>query len=152
MMKRDPGLVRGLRWWQMSLTVFVGAWLLVASARADDIGPDDQYCEVEVQRRDGSQCEVCEVSIAERQSGANPCAQLEAREGWSQRCSVGATHQRIVYCDREANFVAVGRRALPSGVLGCGCRAAGAPGGADAFAIGALFVGARLWARRRRAV
>lgn len=120
-----------------------------SAVSADEIGPDDQYCEIEVQQRDGSRCEVCEVSVTERQSGQDPCAELEARDGWSRRCSVGATHQRILYCDREANFVTVGRRGIPSGGL-CSCRVGASTRDDRVACVAALLVGALAWARRRR--
>lgn len=92
--------------------------IAAAPALADEIGPNDHLCTVQAQERDGSQCDACMVSIQDRMNGgADPCAPLRER-GWTERCSIGATHSTHVFCDRPGDFVAIGSGS------GCGCRVA----------------------------
>ena len=115
------------------------ALLALPSIAAADIPlPNDEYCALELQQQDGSRCEACAV-IATDPATSGACDALAAREGWSRRCSRGATVSRTIYCDREGDYVRVGR--------GGGC-AIGA--GAASPWLGSLLLGLLLIASRRR--
>jgi len=117
-------------------------YLALPSVAAADIpAPNDEYCDLELQQRDGSRCEACEVIVTDPTT-SNACDALGAREGWSRRCSRGATVRRTIYCDREGDFVRIGQ----SGSSG-GC-AIGA--GTASPWLASLLLGLLIATRRRR--
>jgi MYXO-CTERM domain-containing protein len=121
-------------------------------AEADVPAPNDHLCSEELQERDGSSCETCTVTVTDP-SSAGACDALVAR-GWSLRCGRGATVRRSIYCDRVADFVAVG--GSPSTTGGGGAAGPAASGGCAAARAGtpawaALALVALVVARRRRA-
>lgn len=127
------------------------ALLLVTSPVAADVpAPNDEYCDLELQQRDGSTCEACSAHVNQLQAGEDPCAELRERDGWYHRCSRGATVSTSIFCDREADFVEVGQEyedGAPAASGLCGCRAAGSS--APVPWSGLLLLGAALWLRRR---
>ena len=95
----------------------------IAQARADIPMPNQELCTVELQQQDGSQCEACSWHGPTPGAHEEACGGAIAR-GLTRRCGYGATGAVAVYCDREADWIAVGR-----GSSGCGCDAG--PGGAS---------------------
>jgi len=123
-------------------------WLDAAPARADVPAPNDHLCSEELQERDGSSCETCTVVVTDP-SSAGACDALAAR-GWSLRCGRGGTVRRSIYCDRAADFVAVGSSAGPSSESAAGGCAAGhahAPAWAG-LTLAGLFAAMRRRVRR----
>lgn len=120
--------------------------LLASPAAADVPAPNDHLCSEELQERDGSSCETCTVAVT-NPSSAGACDALVAR-GWSLRCGRGATVRMSVYCDRAADFVAVGSVPSTSGAAsapsgGCAAGRSGAPAWAALALAGLLAVGRR---------
>jgi hypothetical protein len=114
---------------------------LPSVAAADIPAPNDEHCDLALQQRDGSRCEACVVVMTDPTT-RSACDALAAREGWSRRCSRGATVSTSLYCDREADFVRVGQ-----GGSSGGC-AIGA--GTASPWLASLLLGLLIASRRRR--
>lgn len=97
-------------------------------ARADMPGPHDDECTLAFQGAWGGTCEECAQSVGD--DPATWCAVRMKAKGLSQRCHVGATHQRSIWCDRPAPPLRL--------ALGVG------------LALLALTAGLITWWRRRR--
>lgn len=120
---------------------FLVVLALASPALADEISPGDELCTVEAQSQGGARCEQCSVYMADRTAGSpDPCAALRER-GWTERCSVGATVRRTVFCDRA-----------PAPEQRGGCQVSGGRSALGAWALAplALILGWR--ARRHRAL
>lgn len=119
---------------------------LPSLAAADIPMPNDEYCDVELQQRDGSRCEACEV-VATDPATSGACDALAAREGWSRRCSRGATVRRTIYCDRQGDFVRIGQ----GGSSGCAIGAGSASPWLSSMLLGLLLIASLRRSRQGRA-
>lgn len=100
--------------------LIVVSLLLPSVASADIPVPNQELCTVEIQQRDGSECEACSWPGYDQDAFDTACGPLIER-GLVRRCGYGATGAVAVYCDREADWLVVG-----GAKGGCNCDAGSA--------------------------
>jgi hypothetical protein len=96
----------------MVLGVVLGSFLTLsaATARADVASPGDQFCTLTYQCSDGKECYYSFRDPAENAAGEN-CAKDLLAQGYTERCGVGGTVHRVIYCPP-------GAMTLPTKVIG----------------------------------